>query len=91
MWVTGGVPVEPLFARLSDRYHLVAPDYAGFAHSSWPDHLHRAIQSRVFHLAFLGFGSAIEIARCPAGARSDFGACGSNLFQHRFHDIINIK
>jgi len=26
-----------LFARLSDRYHLVAPDYPGFGHSSWPD------------------------------------------------------
>ena len=28
---------EPLFARLSDRYHLVAPDYPGFGHSSWPE------------------------------------------------------
>ena len=28
---------EPLFARLSDRYHLVAPDYPGFGHSYWPD------------------------------------------------------
>ena len=28
---------EPLFARLSDRYHLVAPDYLGFGHSDWPD------------------------------------------------------
>jgi pimeloyl-ACP methyl ester carboxylesterase len=28
---------EPLFVRLSDRYHLVAPDYPGFGHSSWPD------------------------------------------------------
>jgi pimeloyl-ACP methyl ester carboxylesterase len=28
---------EPLFARLSDRYHLVAPDYPGFGHSEWPD------------------------------------------------------
>jgi pimeloyl-ACP methyl ester carboxylesterase len=28
---------EPLFARLSDRYHLVAPDYPGFRHSDWPD------------------------------------------------------
>ena len=27
---------EPLFARLSDRYHLIAPDYPGFGHSSWP-------------------------------------------------------
>src|ERR1700730_2395514 len=28
---------EPLFDRLSDRYHLVAPDYPGFGHSDWPD------------------------------------------------------
>jgi pimeloyl-ACP methyl ester carboxylesterase len=28
---------EPLFARLGDRYHLVAPDYPGFGHSDWPD------------------------------------------------------
>lgn len=28
---------ESLFARLSDRYHLVAPDYPGFEHSDWPD------------------------------------------------------
>jgi pimeloyl-ACP methyl ester carboxylesterase len=27
----------PLFARLADRYHLVAPDYPGFGHSDWPD------------------------------------------------------
>jgi pimeloyl-ACP methyl ester carboxylesterase len=28
---------ESLFARLSDRYHLVAPDYPGFGHSDWPN------------------------------------------------------
>ena len=28
---------EPLFDRLSDCYHLVAPDYPGFGHSDWPD------------------------------------------------------
>jgi pimeloyl-ACP methyl ester carboxylesterase len=28
---------EPLFGRLADRYHLVAPDYPGFGHSDWPD------------------------------------------------------
>jgi len=28
---------ESLFASLSDRYHLVAPDYPGFGHSDWPD------------------------------------------------------
>jgi pimeloyl-ACP methyl ester carboxylesterase len=28
---------EPLFARLSDHFHLVAPDYPAFGHSDWPD------------------------------------------------------
>jgi pimeloyl-ACP methyl ester carboxylesterase len=28
---------ETLLTRLSDRYHLVAPDYPGFGHSDWPD------------------------------------------------------
>jgi pimeloyl-ACP methyl ester carboxylesterase len=28
---------EPLFDRLADHYHLVAPDYPGFGHSDWPD------------------------------------------------------
>lgn len=27
----------PLFERLAERYHLVAPDYPGFGHSDWPD------------------------------------------------------
>jgi pimeloyl-ACP methyl ester carboxylesterase len=27
---------EPLFARLSGHYHLIAPDYPGFGHSDWP-------------------------------------------------------
>ena len=28
---------QPLLMRLSDSYHLVAPDYPGFGHSDWPD------------------------------------------------------
>ncbi|GHO84750.1 hypothetical protein KSZ_27560 [Dictyobacter formicarum] len=28
---------EPLLSRLSDCYHLIAPDYPGFGHSDWPD------------------------------------------------------
>jgi len=28
---------EPLFDRLADRYHLVAPDYPGFGHTDWPN------------------------------------------------------
>jgi pimeloyl-ACP methyl ester carboxylesterase len=26
-----------LLTRLSDKYHMVAPDYPGFGHSDWPD------------------------------------------------------
>jgi pimeloyl-ACP methyl ester carboxylesterase len=33
---------ESLFNRLSDRYHLVAPDYPGFGHSDAPDPKHFA-------------------------------------------------
>src|SRR5258705_12604630 len=36
---------EPLFSRLSEHYHLVAPDYPGFGHSDWPD-------PRTFHYTF---------------------------------------
>lgn len=28
---------QPLLTRLSDKYHLVAPDYPGYGHSDWPD------------------------------------------------------
>jgi len=28
---------QPLLTRLSDKYHLIAPDYPGFGHSDWPD------------------------------------------------------
>ena len=28
---------QPLLTRLSDSYHIVAPDYPGFGHSDWPD------------------------------------------------------
>jgi pimeloyl-ACP methyl ester carboxylesterase len=28
---------EPLFSRLSDQFHMIAPDYPGFGHSDWPN------------------------------------------------------
>jgi len=28
---------EPLFSRLGEHYHLIAPDYPGFGHSDWPE------------------------------------------------------
>jgi pimeloyl-ACP methyl ester carboxylesterase len=33
---SSSVMFEPLFARLGDRFHLIAPDYPGFGHSDWP-------------------------------------------------------
>lgn len=44
---------ESLFARLSDRYHLVAPDYPGFGHSDWPD-------PKEFEYTFDHFASVID-------------------------------
>ena len=48
---------EPLLTRLSERFHLVAPDYPGFGHSDAPDPQHfcptfetLVIQNAVAHL-----------------------------------------
>jgi len=41
---------QPLLeSALGEKYHLIAPDYPGFGHSSWPDH--RAFQYTFDHLA----------------------------------------
>jgi pimeloyl-ACP methyl ester carboxylesterase len=54
---------ETLFARLADRYHLVAPDYPGFGHSDWPDP--RQFAYTFDHLAAVmnGFTEAVGIQR----------------------------
>jgi pimeloyl-ACP methyl ester carboxylesterase len=44
---------EPLRSRLSDRFHLIAPDYPGFGHSDWPD-------PREFAYTFDRIASVIE-------------------------------
>ena len=33
---------QPLLTRLSDTFHLIAPDYPGYGHSDWPDPQHFA-------------------------------------------------
>jgi pimeloyl-ACP methyl ester carboxylesterase len=54
---------EPLFARLSDRYHLVAPDYPGFGHSDWPDPKQFAYTFDSLAKVVNGFTEAIGLSR----------------------------
>jgi pimeloyl-ACP methyl ester carboxylesterase len=55
---------EPLFTRLSDHYHLVAPDYPGFGHSDWPDP--KKFAYTFDHLAEImnHFTEALGLSRC---------------------------
>jgi pimeloyl-ACP methyl ester carboxylesterase len=66
---------EPLLGRLSDRYHLIAPDYPGFGHSDWPeprsftytfDHLAQVIEGfvealglKTYHLYMQDYGGPV--------------------------------
>lgn len=54
---------EPLFARLSDRYRLIAPDYPGFGHSDWPSP--KRLTYTFDHLAevMTGFAEALGLSR----------------------------
>jgi hypothetical protein len=79
---------EPLFARLSDRYRMVAPDYPGFGHSDWPDPQRRASsiprlpQLAVTYLAaqVASMGRA-QISRSPRTAPRT-GSSGRSITQH---------
>jgi pimeloyl-ACP methyl ester carboxylesterase len=54
---------QPLLTRLSDSYHLVAPDYPGFGHSDWPDP--RQFAYTFDHIASVmnGFTEALGLSR----------------------------
>ena len=54
---------EPLFARLSDRYHLIAPDYPGFGHSDWPDPKHFAYTFDVYAQIIDRFTEQLGLSR----------------------------
>jgi pimeloyl-ACP methyl ester carboxylesterase len=54
---------EPLFARLSNRYHLVAPDYPGFGHSDWPDPKQFAYTFDHYADVMNHFTEALELSR----------------------------
>ena len=54
---------QPLLTRLSDNYHLVAPDYPGFGHSDWPDP--KQFDYTFDHIASVmnGFTEALALSR----------------------------
>ncbi len=51
---------EPLFTRLGDSFHLVAPDYPDFGHSETPDPGQADIQTDLF------FDYQTNVASYPA-------------------------
>src|SRR6267142_2446841 len=53
----------PLFTRLSDRYHLIAPDYPGFGHSDWPDPKQFAYTFDHVAETMNHFSEALELSR----------------------------
>lgn len=54
---------EPLFTRLSDRYHLIAPDYPGFGHSDWPAVTEFAYTFDHFAITMNHFAEALGLSR----------------------------
>lgn len=54
---------QQLLTRLSDNYHLVAPDYPGFGHSDWPDP--KQFDYTFDHIASVmnGFTQALGLSR----------------------------
>jgi pimeloyl-ACP methyl ester carboxylesterase len=54
---------QSFFDRLSDRYHLVAPDYPGFGHSDWPDPAQFAYTFDHIASVMEGFTQAIGLSR----------------------------
>ena len=78
---------EPLLARLSDRCHLIAPDYPGFGHSDWPDPKKFRVHVRSHRRdneSFHGSARAITLLAFHAGLRwpgrfpHGFSASGSD-------------
>jgi pimeloyl-ACP methyl ester carboxylesterase len=54
---------QPLLTRLSDTYHLLAPDFPGFGHSDWPDP--KQFDYTFDHIASVmnGFTQALGLSR----------------------------
>ena len=70
---------EPLFARLSDRYHLVAPDYPGFGHSDWPDPKNFAYTFDHYAEIMNRFTEALGLSRCTLYMQDYGGPVGFRM------------
>jgi pimeloyl-ACP methyl ester carboxylesterase len=70
---------EPLFARLSDHYHLVAPDYPGFGHSDCPDP--KEFAYTFDHIAEImnHFTEALGLSRCTLYMQDYGGPVGFRM------------
>jgi pimeloyl-ACP methyl ester carboxylesterase len=70
---------EPLFARLSDSFHLVAPDYPGFGHSDWPDS--KTFAYTFDHIAEImnRFTEALGLSRCTLYMQDYGGPVGFRM------------
>ena len=70
---------EPLFARLSDSYHLVAPDYPGFGHSDWPDPKKFAYTFDHYAGILNQFTEALGLAHCTMYMQDYGGPVGFRM------------
>jgi len=70
---------EPLLERLSDRYHLVAPDYPGFGHSDWPDLRHFAYTFDHYAEILTHFTEALGLSRYTLYMHDYGGAVGFRM------------
>ena len=70
---------ESLLTRLSDTYHLVAPDYPGFGHSDWPDP--KLFRYTFDHIAELmgAFAEELHLAHCTLYMQDYGGPVGFRM------------
>jgi pimeloyl-ACP methyl ester carboxylesterase len=70
---------EPLFTQLSDRYHLIAPDYPGFGHSDWPDPKKFAYTFDHIAEVMNHFTVAVELSKCSLYMQDYGGPVGFRM------------
>jgi pimeloyl-ACP methyl ester carboxylesterase len=70
---------EPLFARLSDQYHLVAPDYPGFGHSDWPSPKEFAYTFDNIAKVMDHFSEALNLPKCTLYMQDYGGPVGFRM------------